>query len=211
MSSMGAIQATTRGFDTKQEHIVNKFLETEFFAKLGKPYEMVYDFDRQIKGIDVVVGGKNIDIKAQSSPRYINNPTDTYILELQFLNKYGKEMDGWFLNDDLETDFYAFVWIPVATTNVDGSLTSPYDIKETYLMVVDKNRMKDYILSRHPKESLKEMCRKARKRDERVSYYIDDGLKFSFSPKLAEKPCNIVASRGFLKKFAVIETTIHSH
>ena len=194
---------SNRKSDTRQESVITQFLENRFFSKYGKPYEIVRDKERQVKGIDVILNGKNIDIKAQSSKRYINNPTDTFLLEISFLNKNGEEMVGWFLNNDLLTDYYAFVWIIDATVNESGGITIAEDIHKAEMMFVDKRKLQDYIATKYDASSLLQEADRARVVGERVSEVLMDGIKFSHTPTLFEKPCNLVVKKSLLNKFSV--------
>lgn len=193
---------STRVSDTNQESIITQFLENGFFSLYGKPYEIVRDKERQVKGIDVVFNGKNVDIKAQSSKRYINNPTDTFSMELSCLNRNGEEMVGWFLNEELLTDLYAFVWVINATVNEQGGISSCNDIHKAELMFVNKILLQDYIATKYDAEALLQESDRARVEGERISEYIMDGVKFSHTPTLFEKPCNLVIKKSVLKKFS---------
>ena len=85
------IAKSMRKQDTKQEKIINSFLYDNFFTKVNKTSCLIEDKELQIAGVDLQMKNKkdnivNIDIKAQSSSRYINNPRPTFVLELSSLN-----------------------------------------------------------------------------------------------------------------------------
>ena len=78
------VLVSDREIDMPQERIVDNFLTTFFYNKCFYSVESVNDYRRQVKGVDIIADGMYIDNKAQSSPRYVNNPKETFILELSF-------------------------------------------------------------------------------------------------------------------------------
>jgi hypothetical protein len=164
--------------------------------------EIVNDRARQIKGIDLIADGKKIDVKAQSSTKYINNPTKTYILELSFLGDDGAEIPGWFINNQILTDVYAFLWIPKAEA-IGGRIPEVSCIHEVELMLVDKHKLKAFINETYDDKALMEIgCWMREKGERRLSSSID-GIHFSHTPTLWEKPSNIVGQKEFYKQFAI--------
>lgn len=188
--------------DMRQERIVNEFATKYFFNKVFTKVETVQDRERQSKGIDLIADGIRIDVKAQSSPRYINNPTKTFILELSFLNSNLEEMQGWFIDKSLLTDMYAFIWIPKADA-IGGRMPGIDFIKEMEIMLIDKHKVKHYINQIYPDATLMEMSQYMRQKGERRLSSSVDGIHFSHTPTLFEKPSNIVAQKEFLKQFAI--------
>ena len=198
---------STRRFDSKQEYIINSFLNQFYFKKVNPSTKIVKDTELQIAGVDFRQKNKfgqiiNIDVKAQSSARYINNPQPTYILELSSLNKYDEPFIGWFLNEELITDYYCFVWIPEADTDHDGRLKNMYDIKKAEVMTVSKAKLHEYIMPLLRAVDLDRTIRLMRD-TELTRKPLTSELHFSHTPNLREKPVNLVAKKSLLKKFAV--------
>lgn len=193
---------TNRKVDSKHESVVNKFLFENYFLNCYDSATYVEDKSLQVSGVDVVVNDKMfIDIKAQSSPRYINNPTSTYILELSFLNPWGKTLKGWFLNEELKTTHNAFVWINKADVGENGYIKTDKDIHEVEIMVVDSKKLKDYILSLVDSTTLESVANELR--EKKIPKTFVNGLKIVCSLNIPEQPCTIVMSKEVLKKYAV--------
>lgn len=189
--------------DNKQERIVNKFLELFYYNKHYGSVEMVEDKERQTSGIDVIADGMLIDNKAQSGVKYINNPTDTYILELSFLNKYQEETVGWFLDTKSKTTHYLFVWIHDAIVGEDNRIIPYRGINKVEVMLVDKSKLREMIGKVYSDYSLISIARKMRDLERPHQYTYMNGIKFSHTPTLDEKPCNLVLSKDKLLECAV--------
>ena len=201
---MNKIQ-TNRKIDTKHEEIINKFLFDNYFTTCYDSAKYIYDCEdreTQILGVDVIVNNKMmVDIKAQSSPKYVNNPTSTYILEISFLNAYGELCEGWFVNNNLKTTHDAFVWINSAETNERGFIENADDIHQVEVMVVDVAKLKEYVFSLADKFTLIKTANELRERGIHKTFV--NGLKIVCSENIAEKPATIVMSKEVLKKYAV--------
>lgn len=196
---------TNRKFDSSQEKIVNYFAHEYFFKKLDENSSMVEDVDMQVHGSDEVFNGKNVDLKAQSSKRYLNAPADTFILEVSFLDRRGKEHIGWFLNNESITDYYAFIWIPKVKVNDDGVITSPTDIEEMEILMVDKHDIRNFIQSKVSDNELLNIADDMRYYEDRRADLPEQvyGLHISHTPTLFEKPVVLVAKKWLLEKFSV--------
>lgn len=198
---------SNRKNDTKQEKVLNDYLFKNYFKPLNPTSQLVFDKDLQIAGVDVEITTKNgvkkyIDIKAQSSKKYVNNPKPTYILELSSLNRHGDDFVGWFLNEELITDYYTFVWIPKAKVNEKLEIVSPDDIEEVEVMTVNKSALKKYILSILGDRNIQDIVAQMRK-NELTRLPLTNGIHFSHTPTLFEKPVNLVVKKHILKKFAI--------
>ena len=193
--------------DEKQEKIINSYLLEKYFHKISPNAELVFNTDLQVAGADVSVelsDGRTtyFDIKAQSSAKYINDPRPTFCLEVSSLNRYGEEFDGWFINDELITDYYTFVWVHDARVNSQNRIASPDDIYKLEVMTVSKKKLKKYILSQLGKTDIGKVVKGMRENGKR-RLDIVDGIHFSHSPQLYEKPVNIIVRKSVLKKFAL--------
>lgn len=193
--------------DSQQEAILNDFLLENFFQKMNPSARLVSDKETQIAGADIqqdTRDGKtvNIDIKAQSSAKYINNPRPTFVLELSSLSKWNEPFIGWFLNPDLITDYYTFVWVLEADVDEKGHIHDKSDVHKVEVMTVHKARLKEYIMSLLDEDELDSTIRYMRDAEETYQP-LTRGVHFSHTPTLWEKPVNLVVHKNVLKQFAV--------
>ena len=120
---------TNRKADTITEKEIDIFLNKFFYFKEYKRVKPVYEKEKQIAGIDVIVDNMFIDNKAQSSANYINKPTKTFILELLVHSIKNGQYIGWFLNPNLQTTHYCFVWIHDANVH-PGAMIRKYVLED---------------------------------------------------------------------------------
>lgn len=196
--------ASNRKHDSQQEGIVNEFVNRYLFKKIFKSSELITNRTLQLAGVDIQADGKNYDLKAQSSSRYLNNPTNTFILEISFIDRDGDRVDGWFIQDTM-TDYYAFIWMPkVNVTN--GSINEVDDIGEVEVLIVDKAMLRDGIKSLMGDTSFMDienelLDREAYDNEMKPAVY-KHGIKFVLSNQLAEAPLCAVVTKDLLKRFA---------
>lgn len=194
---------TNRKFDNTQEAYVNMFVEKYFLSRVYKQCERITDVDRQCAGIDYIVDGLNLDLKAQSSKTYLNNPRDTFLLEVSFLSRNGIDTVGWFINPTLVTDAYCFMWIPEADVNENGALSSSESIRKAEIMIVDKHRLKFYVNHFFSDDMMLNLSDSMRSED--MKYYNVRGcydMHFTYTNFLGEKPVNLIVNKSLLKRFA---------
>lgn len=196
------MEVSNRENDHQQEIVINQFLLKYFFNKVFHKVEVINDFERQVQGIDLIADGHIIDIKAQSSSTYLNNPRPTFILELSFLSRKKEETIGWFLNPSVKTTVYAFVWIP-KTKCIDGAIPDPESIEEVEILLVDKIKVKETINQWRTDDELLGVSRWLRVKGVTRRECTLDGVHLSYSPGLFEKPSNLVAQKWFLKNFSL--------
>lgn len=202
---------SNRKYDDSQEQIISNFLIDNYFRKINSTARLIYDDYLQKHGVDVQLENNdgntiNIDVKAQSSAKYINDPRPTFVLELSSYNRYGtKTFVGWFLNEKMITDYYTFVWIHSATVNEKGLIESVDDIHRLEVMTVSKSKLKDYITSILVGTDVNAIIDEMRANKE-TRRDIVNGIHFSHSPHLPEKPVNIVVHKRILEKFSIGKT-----
>lgn len=197
---------TTRRFDTDQEHIINQFVNKYYFKKQYDNSNIVVDVDKQLKGVDIEADGLLFDLKAQASK--INRPTDTFILELAFANKEKKAILGWFLQPNIVTDYYTFVWVNHAYVDRNTRrIPSPEHIDEVELMIVDRKKIKEYIQSIMGMKTMIHTLNEIWESGERYRYFAD-GIKFCYSSNIPELPITLVVKKEILKKFAIGHYTV---
>lgn len=199
---------SNRKSDNTQEDFVNSFIEKYFFNKLfGTDYERVYDKKRQCDGIDFIVNDNNADVKAQSSKRYINNPRDTFLLEIISYDRNGNNMTGWFINENLKTDYYIFVWIPTADVDISGKLSSSESIQCAEIMIVDKQNLKSYVNSFVTDSAMVETANMMRNTSiHRIN--VSKEIHFTYTDTLFEKPVNLIVSKNILKRFSTLHCMV---
>jgi hypothetical protein len=109
------------GIDKTREESLTRFLHKHVYPLFTSHAERITTEAKQKKGHDAEITfdwestPKIVDEKAQTSNMYINDPTDTFVLELfgeswTDRDTYGNI--GWFLDETIETDYYVFVWLP---------------------------------------------------------------------------------------------------
>lgn len=199
--------ASTRQLDNLSEKAINTFLSKFFYNKLFKEVRFETDKAQQIAGVDVTADGLLIDNKAMSSPNYINNPKNTFILELLVHSDICGEYLGWFLNPDIVTTHYLFVWIPEANVPSGGRITDSRQIKKLEVMLVDKSLMRHIIETHCSNERLLQVAHNMVAKDVRNMSIRELGNHncpyFVYSNQLNEKPVNLVVPKNWLKWAAI--------
>jgi hypothetical protein len=208
-----------RAANVENTEIVNKFLDKYFYTEDNGFYDFnrIDDRARQVAGVDVEFSFREepyvADEKAASD--YINKayPLSTFSLELAFVNKANRIMDGWFIREDLDTDSYVFVWIDSAEmhnyeeTNI-RVINNEDSIKLADVALVRKSDIKGYLESLGwTSERLREKCERIIKcggDGENMGNVWHNGCKFSYSKNLVEKPVNVLVPRKKLIEMAVI-------
>ena len=138
--------------DRRNEALMNQFMRLYYYSKLlnsdgtDVESEFINDESRQKQGVDVILSRDKkryiIDEKAQMDYIYRNDgPLGTFALEL--LNSSSGKV-GWFINDDLETEYYMFIW-----PHADGRLVSVDNIEYAQYALVEKTRLKGLIENRY--------------------------------------------------------------
>lgn len=197
--------------DESQEHLINQFLLKYYFNKAFRKAEFVPDETLQGAGVDFLCDNlffkdMKIDVKAQSSAKYINNPRPTFSLEVTTLNRYGTdEITGWFFNSHCVTEFYTFVWIHKAKVDEKKRIRSIDDIEKVEVLTVNATALQDYIdqiLNDYSMDDIYDISQDMRWR-EKTRIDVCDGIYYSHSPQLVEKPVNLVVQKRILKKFAI--------
>ena len=106
---------TNRKEDSRLELIVNEFLDDYFYTKEFDKARWVVEKEEQLKGIDVYLtsekqGLNEAKVDVKSAVKYSNRYLPTFSLELSFIGYRGGEKIGWFLNDELETEYYLLLY-----------------------------------------------------------------------------------------------------
>lgn len=168
----------------------------------------------QVSGIDITFdfNGESFLCDEKAATAYINNPLRTFSLELSFINKAGTEKIGWFVNDDLRTDSYVFVWVDEGDVIKAGedkkgeiyALTGIDGIKKIEISFIRKEKIKEYLSSLGwTRDNLLEKNRRIRENSkEKMGKITENGCKFSYSKSLSEKSINVLVPRDKLIEMA---------
>lgn len=198
---------STRSKDMVSEKAIGDFLHKYFYTKLFNDCETIEDVDRQVSGIDEVADGMLIDNKAMSSPGYINNPSKTFITELLTHSKTGEPYLGWFLNNNLKTTHYLFVWIWNANVPRGAYITNENQIKRLEVMLIDRQKLHELINKHCSDKRLLAVAKDMVARSERSRNISEFGYyncpHFVHSTDLKEKPVNLVNPKWFLSQAAI--------
>ena len=197
--------------DERQEYIINQYLLANYFNKAFTSACLIDDTSLQNAGVDVMCSSElgedmKIDVKAQSSAKYINNPRPTFLLEVSTYNRYGtEECVGWFFDAQKITEYYTFVWIHEARVDAKGRILRPEDIQRVEVLIVDAKKLQDYIddvLWDYSMDDIDSIVSAMRSK-ELMRQDVCKGIHYSHSTQLIEKPVNLVVHKRILKKFAI--------
>ena len=209
--------------DTIAEKRLGDFMDEFFYSKLktndGQPvkFKRMTDKESQQKGIDVCleVAGRTITIDEKASIYYSNAMIPTFAFELDSIQKgYEEPIEGWFVNDDLETQFYMLIWPNVKCVR-DGTKWIRKEISEIRkedftivesMLIKKKNIRIELENNGYDKSHLIEYAKRYRKMcassDSNHEEKMFDGVKIMFSGHLAERPINLVIRKELLYELA---------
>ena len=198
---------STRRYDKQSEEAINEFLSRFFYPKFFNKFRFETSKEQQIAGVDVVADGLLIDNKAMSSPRFVNNPANTFILELLVHSERRGEYLGWFVNPDIITTHYLFIWIPEANVRPGQYITNSKEIQKIEVMLVDRAKLHQEINAHCTDDRLLQVARDMITKNSRDREIPEFGYyrcpHFVYSNQLNEKPVNLVTPKDWLKRAAV--------
>ena len=133
--------------DTEIEQMAAQFLDKYFYPRINPKHPITRYTDKwhQIGGIDVSINNINFDEKCKYQG-LLNKVLATPGFECSMLNKAYQVQDGWFLNDNLSTDFYAIISLS-CTVDDDRQLSSSSQISAADVLWVYKKDVIDYVTS----------------------------------------------------------------
>lgn len=209
---------SNRKEDSRLEIVVNEFLDDYFISKEFDKSRWVVDKEGQLKGVDIYLTSERkglneakVDIKSAvtCSTRYL----PTFSLELSFIGRQGGEKTGWFLNDELDTEYYLLIYPRSQKYYTEMELKDDIDYIDYYL--VKKDDLVKFFESRgYDKERLKKVSDDMREEyaktgGNKLSWDSDsENFHFVLSGKLAEKPVNAVVKRQVYEKYAIMKGRI---
>ena len=221
-----------RPADSRAEAAVGEFLDANFYPavmpRLGCSWRRVDDAARQVAGVDVEVrlaGGLLLAVDEKSQVDYLASPLPTFVLELGFTGRDGRRQQGWFLNDELKTDAYLFVW-PRADV-AKRELSAARILRCECMTVPRAGLRRELEAAGWGRERLARLERAVCEGPWPHSHSVPfsqaengaaegaaprgpaecagpdvDGVKVSRSPRLAENPVNLVVKKEFLLRCA---------
>lgn len=167
------------------------------------------EFKKKVKEIH----GNNLDLseytytRSIDSSKYVNKSLNTFAMELSFIDRSNMLHEGWLLDTSKVNNSFLFVWIDRATQNI---LESKEDIIELEYCLVKKEAILDYLseLGWSQEKLLQKSTFIRENKFENLGNITKNGCKFSYSPKLFEKPVNILISRDKLREISVLNRRI---
>lgn len=110
--------------DTAIEQMAADFLDKHFYPIFGDKAKVTRYTDKyhQVGGIDVSINNTNFDEKCKYQG-LLNKVLATPSFECSLKNKANQIQDGWFLNSNLSTDYYAIISLS-CTVDDDRLLSS---------------------------------------------------------------------------------------
>lgn len=198
------IKSTLRKSDENGERIVANFLDKKFYEKHTTNFERVNRKEEQIKGIDTIFkyNGETFLCDEKAAIQYRNKDLQTFSLELSFLNRRNDINNGWLLDTNKINDSFLFCWF----NKTKEPFNSKEDIEELEIALVSRNRILDYLEELGwTISNLKIKDNKIRNNEkEYLGNIRRDGIKFSKSFQLVEKPINILIPKDILIKISKI-------
>lgn len=191
--------------DQRLEAIASKFLDDNFYAvfKSRVPVARYSDTWHQYGGVDTSIGKLNIDEKFKIKG-LMNQVLQYPSLEISFVNKGGIIQDGWFVNDNLSTDYYAYIGVSASVDN-ESELTSESQISAADILMFKKQEVIDLVEEETTMQQLKDDATDLRNEYRGYSNYKQRKTyphrKFwlTFSKGMSERPINLVLPRKTLE------------
>ena len=214
---------STRSADMRGEAIVHEYMNRYFYQvvqnfkllPLVASYKDITDRDMQLRGIDeqaVLTSGRVLNIDEKCALNYINENLPTFAFETAWFRN-GSQMNGWFLNDDLETNYYYLMWLRGKHKYDDytGAELFKYDyakqidledISSVELYPIQKYKLRKYLHSIGlSKEQILEISNDMIQQNTK-QYVFNRDIKFFHSVHLNEQPVNVVINKRILKENA---------
>jgi hypothetical protein len=180
--------------------IITDYLQTQ------KITTNIINFDEnkkaQLQGIDFTMYSTiknktwNVDLKCQTN-KYVNNPTNTFCLELCYTLQ-DEAKAGWFIKKDNLTDYYLFAWLQNVEVTNGAMVTSIDQINEMDLMFVYKKDIYDYFRQKgfHILDLLKDADKLVQSgKTTMYAHTENSSVKMVYSKNMVEKPVNIILSK----------------
>lgn len=205
------IIAGFRERDMKVERELARFMDNHLYndGRFSRA-ERTDSREAQLSGSDIILsipslGISNIIVDEKGMTQYMNNPLQTFSLELSFMN-YDREITGWFVDDEKATQYYMLIW-PKAKVQWDATYD---DIIEVEYALVSKDAIRKYLETKgYTKEVLIAKAKEIRKSGQEGA--IEKGQEdfwFYYTTKLVEKPINLILRKKIYQQLAIIKGKI---
>lgn len=212
-----------RSQDMRAEQRLGEFMDAYFYSRLrsksGKriSFTRMTDIESQLKGIDVCIetDGKKMIIDEKASLYYSNVMIPTFAFEIDWVKQERVEpLQGWFVNDELQTEYYMLIWPNIKCTQQEGRWIRKdladlrkEDFTILEAMMIEKADIKTALERKgFNKGFLIEYARRIRNRNKADALWkeekLDENIKIMYSGQLAEKPVNLVIRKELLKELA---------
>ena len=191
---------TTRKEDSQIEQHLNGLVIRILKDKFNS-VELVHDKKRQVRGIDAIIDGMNVDFKMLSSKASLKYLPRTNNWEISVLNKDGIRYDGWGVNASLETT-HLLIGVIHKHSVPDGENISnaSQQVEEMELILVNKKAMMEYIENSIGFDRIKKDLWRVEGCDDRVVY--NDEVKLMCATRLAEQPVNLLINLRVYRRLA---------
>lgn len=192
-----------RKSDEKIESINNQYLDSKFYKNEVDANIRITDKKLQVKGVDTIfnLNGKQYICDEKVAAHYINKNLQTFAFELSFINRSNDVQDGWIIDKNKLNNSYLLCWLDKA---VSDNPVSVDEIEKSEIVLVTRDSILNYLNNIHwDINKLKLKAHSIRYgKDTKLGNILENGVKFSFSEKLVEKPINIILSREILRQIA---------
>ena len=191
---------TFRSKDMEAERELAKFLDKHLYTKdIFTRAERTDNAYTQIEGSDIILTIPSLNIHdavvdEKASIYYINKDLRTFVLEISFLNRGYQIQEGWFVNDQLSTQYYLMQWIK-------ANVADPWQVKEGNIteiecVLISKKKLKDYFEREgYDKTRLVQLSQQMRASQQKMLAPSGKPYRFFFTQNLAEKPVNILLNK----------------
>lgn len=198
---------STRKQDIIVEREVAKFLDENLYndSDIFKEFLRTPNRDEQLLGYDVILSTRDGKLKwavvdEKVAARYANTKLGTFALEISFLNKSGKEIVGWLIDEKKKTEYYLCGWITKSDIPYDEEkkrylteeLTKDNIISMDWCLVSRDKILKHLESLGWTIDKIKRQSDKIRKNDGVSTNKFIDGVTFRYSNNLSEKPINLL-------------------
>ena len=186
---------TDRRRDTAMADCIGRFMDNHFYSLLGEKWQRVVDPILQRRGVDVIFGGTNIDEKVKVKNGFLNKILEYPSFELSFVNRTLRRQNGWFVDRNNITDYYAF--IAVFTDATDEYSISDGNIDHLNVLFVKKTTLMRHVLDSGI-DLADDIKRLSCDMGEEKIYHSGTGIHTKISTQFSEKPINMVVRRDIL-------------
>lgn len=208
--------------DAKAEQALSEFVKNFYLAPKNaeaqglRIYTQEFTDSRiQKDGVDYAIldmtrPGVTVNVDMKATLAYVNRDIPTFAFETSFYLRGDetKLMEGWFVNNKLQTHKYLLLWPRAEHT--DLRRIRGCDFTEVFALLVDKKKLQRYLAENNlPLDRIRKLSEKLREGEAEAGRavkkhpkHVPEGVMMAFSPQLAEKPVNIIISVDILFSLA---------